>query len=190
MSQDKNCENISPRPPQAKNMNVKEPIELHVCMGLNCCKGHDRFGTNDCAGTGDCATVRHSCHTMNNCRSQGGCGLFGSAEEQNEPGVNDCAWRGSCASPIEAERIHLQGNKVKIGDQEIEVFKFSVWKHARLLFENRMKKIGREIGQPRFPDGPPSWWLNEQVGGFDACGESGPRAGSFGKDTLCEEDEK
>ena len=28
------------------------PLELHACMGLNACKGHDRLGTNDCAGTG------------------------------------------------------------------------------------------------------------------------------------------
>lgn len=172
------CGGSGSNPVNPQNVKIITPLELHVCMGLNCCKGHDRFGTNNCAGQGDCATVAHSCHTMNECRSQGGCGLFGSAEEQEHPGENDCAWRGSCASPIEAERLHIEGKEGVKGQ--------SVWLHARKLFEARMDIAGREIGKPRFENGPPSWWLNQQ-GGFDACGESGPRACSFGKDTLCKE---
>jgi len=77
---------------------INQPRELHACMGLNACKGHDRLGTNACAGSGVCATAAaHSCHTLNNCRGQGGCGLYGTGEEQNHPGENPCSWQGSCA---------------------------------------------------------------------------------------------
>ena len=89
---------------------IAHPKELHACMGLNACKGHDRTGKNDCAGTGHCATAAmHSCHTLNDCRNQGGCGLYGTAEEQNNPGNNDCSWQGSCAVPINAERFSTEG---------------------------------------------------------------------------------
>ncbi len=144
-------------------------IELHACMGLNACKGHDRFGTNACAGTGMCATTQHVCHSLNNCRGQGGCGLYGSAEEQNQPGQNACAWKGSCATPIQAERFSTLGpNKDK-----------HVWQRARQLFEDRLKSEGREFGQPQFPQGPPTWWL-KSIGPFDGCGSSGDPNCSFG----------
>lgn len=102
------------------------PLELHACMGLNACKGHDRLGTNDCAGTGACATAaQHTCHTLNDCRGQGGCGLYGTGEEQNHPGENPCAWQGSCAVPINAERFSTDGPNQGKG----------VWLRARELFE-------------------------------------------------------
>lgn len=149
--------------------NVKVPLELHACMGLNACKGHDRFGTNDCAGTGYCATNTHVCHTLNNCRGQGGCGLYGDAEEQCKPGANDCAWKGSCASPIQAERFSTQGpNKGK-----------STWLLARKLFEERMKKAERTIGESPYPSGPPQNWL-KSFGDYDSCGNSGNKYCSFG----------
>src|SRR6266496_310313 len=70
---------------------INQPRELHACMGLNACKGHDRLGTNACAGSGICATAaEHSCQTLNHCRGQGGCGLYGTGEEQNHPGENPC----------------------------------------------------------------------------------------------------
>ena len=115
-------------------------------MGLNACKGHDRFGTNDCAGTGFCATEVHVCHTLNHCRGQGGCGLYGSAEEQCRPGANDCAFQGSCATPIQAERFATMGpNAGK-----------SVWLLARRLFEERMDNANRNVGPSPFPCGPPA----------------------------------
>ncbi len=113
------------------------PKELHACMGLNACKGHDVNGTNDCAGMGQCATVKHDCHTLNNCQRQGGCGFYGSEEEQNNPGNNPCAWMGSCAVPIDADRYtYAKGlNKQK------------VWKLARARFEERMKnEVKRDFG--------------------------------------------
>lgn len=160
------------------------PLELHACLGLNACKGHDRFGTNDCAGTGACATAQaHSCHTLNNCRGQGGCGLYGTGEEQNRPGDNPCAWQGSCAVPINAERISTDGpNQGK-----------SVWLRARAVFEERMEKSKRTFGPApatlsngsikspvvfNTAEGPPTKWLQATMpGSYTACGASGLSGG-------------
>ncbi len=148
------------------------PMELHACMGLNACKGHDRTGSNNCAGTGFCATAqKHSCQTLNNCRGQGGCGLYGDAEQQENPGNNNCAWQGSCAVPIQAERFSTLGaNKGK-----------STWKLARVLFEQRMAKANRTVGPAPFECGPPQNWLVSILGGsYDSCGNSGNKRCSFG----------
>lgn len=146
------------------------PLELHVCAGLNACKGHDRFGTNQCAGTGFCATNTHVCHTLNNCRGQGGCGLYGDAAEQCRPGENECAFQGSCATPIEKERFSTQGaNQGK-----------SVWILARKLFEERMARANRTVGAAPFPDGPPKHWLVRLSPDFDSCGASGDKLCTFG----------
>ncbi|MBC7863238.1 MAG: hypothetical protein IAF38_09700 [Bacteroidia bacterium] len=157
-------------PPTPSNVANPTP-ELHICMGLNACKGHDRFGTNACAGTGYCATaLAHSCHTMNNCRNQGGCGLFGDGHEQDLPGENHCAWQGSCAVPIQAERFSTEGkNQGK-----------SVWMLARKLFEERMKKARRNVGSSPYECGPPEAWLIEQNSQFGSCGQSGSPSCSFG----------
>lgn len=156
-------------PGQAPNPNP--PVELHVCMGLNACKGHDRYGTNNCAGTGYCATAAaHTCHTLNNCKDQGGCGLYGSGEEQDKPGANDCSWQGSCAVPIQAERFSTQGtNKGK-----------STWLLARKLFEERMRSANRTVGASPFPCGPSESWLTTILGQYDSCGNSGDKVCSFG----------
>jgi hypothetical protein len=166
--------------------NTMIPLELHACLGLNACKGHDRFGANNCAGMGACATAQtHSCHTLNNCRGQGGCGLYGNAEEQNRPGENPCAWQGSCAVPINAERISTDGpNQGK-----------SVWLRARQIFEERMKRAKRTFGPApqhlstgvggvydttiyNTAEGPPTAWLDATMpGGYTACGASGLSGG-------------
>ncbi len=146
------------------------PIELHACMGLNACKGHGRDGQNDCAGTGICATEIHVCHTLNNCRDQGGCGLYGSAEEQCRPGINDCAYQGSCAAPIQAERFSTLGpNAGK-----------SVWLLARQLFEEKMARSNRKFGPSPSECGPPQAWLERSLGHYDSCGSSGDKSCSFG----------
>ncbi|HEV2859865.1 MAG TPA: hypothetical protein VGX48_02540 [Pyrinomonadaceae bacterium] len=147
------------------------PAELHACMGLNACKGHDRFGTNSCAGTGYCATAeRHNCKSLNNCRGQGGCGLYGTAEDDATPGANECAWQGSCAVPIQAERYSTQGeNKGK-----------SVWVLARKLFEERMKKANRTYGPSPYECGPPQAWLVQSLGSYDSCGSAGNKYCTFG----------
>lgn len=145
------------------------PLELHGCMGLNACKGHDYFGTNDCAGMGECATNQHSCHTLNNCRGQGGCGLFGTKEEQCKPGMNDCAFQGSCGTPIPASRFVTQGpNKGQ-----------SVWLIARALFEKRMKASNRSFGKSPMEYGPTLEWLGNNIGVGSSCGYSGERFCSY-----------
>ncbi len=148
---------------------IDNPKELHACMGLNACKGHDRLGTNSCAGTGQCATAaEHSCHTLNDCRNQGGCGLYGTGEEQNNPGNNSCSWQGSCAVPINAERFSTEGpNKGK-----------SVWGRAREVFEEKMTDANRQFGPSPMENGPTKEHLvNNYSGGYVACGASGLSGG-------------
>lgn len=111
-------------------------LELHVCMGLNACKGHGAGGSGDMAGTGQCATAYHECHGSNDCRGQGGCGFLGSEYEQGKPGAQSCAQNGSCATPINVSRVSSAGsNKGQ-----------SVWKLARRLFEDRMYDAGVGFG--------------------------------------------
>ncbi|MEO7827217.1 MAG: hypothetical protein ABIR60_08760, partial [Allosphingosinicella sp.] len=95
-----------------------EGLPAHACMGLNSCRGSDRYGTagapdlgpNACAGQGYCSTTAdHTCHVQNSCRNQGGCGLYGTAEEMDRPAENDCRSLGSCATPINAERFSTNG---------------------------------------------------------------------------------
>ena len=180
-----------PQPPAF----VTKPLikEFHTCMGLNACKGHDRLGTNECAGQGVCATVNHSCHTLNNCRNQGGCGLYGDVEAQKNPGINDCAWQGSCASPINAERFITAGEVENEEDakKNQSYNRQSVWQRARLVFEKRMKEIGREVGPPpseayqknndgnSIAVGPSSSYISGSGAfpGYASCGASGMSGG-------------
>ncbi len=111
-------------------------VELHVCMGLNACKGHGINNTGWMAGTGNCATAIHVCHGDNECRGQGGCGYAGSAYEQAKPGDQACKENGSCASPINICRVFSAGPyKGK-----------NVWKRARAIFEERMYEAGVAFG--------------------------------------------
>jgi len=165
-------------------------------MGLNACAGADRFGVlgapgrepNACAGQGYCATgTDHTCHVQNECKGQGGCGLYGTGEEMNNPGANACRSQGSCATPINAERFSTNGpNRGK-----------SVWLRARAVFETNWAATRAELlaarqdgkpasGQP-LPEtlgappaafaatGPTYLWIsddNESRGNMTACGSS------------------
>ena len=92
------------------------------------------------AGDGTCATANyHTCGGKNNCKNQGGCGR-GPAEMQESPGSNDCKGQAGCAVPI-TTNVHTEGPSEGR----------SVWEHARELFEDRMKKAGKE-----FADAPAS----------------------------------
>ena len=173
----------APAPGPTQSTNVTPALELHVCMGLNACKGHDRFGTNNCAGTGMCATAAtHTCHTLNNCKGQGGCGLYGDGHEQMNPGNNDCSWQGSCAVPIQAERYSTMGENTGK----------SVWLRARALFEERMTKAKRTFGPSPEPCGPKQNWLISvsPTGSYDSCGNSGNKYCSFGYNNPNENSKK
>ncbi len=162
---------------------------LHSCLGLNSCKGQDRYGAagppdgpnpnvpNACAGQGYCSTTAdHTCHVLNDCKNQGGCGLYGNAEELNHPGLNACKSLGSCATPINAERFTTTGpNQGK-----------SVWARAREVFEQNWPEIRKNIPdapeqlgpapEPFTETGPPYLWIsddNEERGNMTACGASG-----------------
>jgi hypothetical protein len=105
----------------AKKKQPPQPAkEIHVCRGLNSCKGQGidwdfdgdgKLETNACAGSGACATAKHvSCNNENDCKGQGGCG--------NTAGDNACKGQGKCHVPLTTD----------------------AWKKARARFEARMKK--------------------------------------------------
>lgn len=125
--------------------------ELHVCMGLNACRGHDTEGSEKktpMAGTCTCATVQHVCHADNHCRGQGGCGYAGAEYEQSIPGEQSCSENGSCASPINESRVASAGPFKGTG----------VWKLARKRFEQRMWNAGRPF-DPSPGEGCPDDWV-------------------------------
>lgn len=96
---------------------VSQAKEIHVCRGLNTCKGKGADGNNQCAGQGTCATAAaHGCHAANACKGQGGCG--------ESVGKNECKAKGECAVPLME----------------------STWKVAREQFEQRMKEQRVEFG--------------------------------------------
>lgn len=178
-------------------------IPLHACMGLNSCKGADRFGTkghldpstgeyvvNDCAGQGYCATASdHFCHVQNSCKNQGGCGLYGDQEELNNPGNNDCRSLGSCATPINAERFSTAGpNQGKsVWKRARAVFEETVWPatRAELLAKQSAGELPADLDLPETPgpapaafnnNGPAYLWISEdntERGNMTACGSSG-----------------
>jgi hypothetical protein len=67
--------------------------DIHLCRGLNECKGHGKGGENACRGQGACATAKeHSCGGQNECKGLGGCG--------ETVGANDCKTKGGCHVPL------------------------------------------------------------------------------------------
>jgi hypothetical protein len=67
--------------------------DVHLCRGLNDCKGQGKEGKNDCRGQGACATAKeHSCGGQNDCKGLGGCG--------EKVGANDCKAQGGCQVPL------------------------------------------------------------------------------------------
>ena len=173
-------------------------MPLHACMGLNACRGSDRFGAkgppggepNSCAGQGFCATTAdHTCHVQNQCRNQGGCGLYGTAEELDNPGVNDCRALGSCATPINAERFSTNGaNQGKsVWARARRVFEEKVWPDLRqeLLEKQDRKEVPPDQPLPETLGGPPAHfagtgptylWISDDNlsrGNMTACGGSG-----------------
>lgn len=67
--------------------------EVHLCRGLNDCKGLGKEGKNECRGQGSCATAKdHSCGGQNECKGLGGCG--------DTVGSNECKGQGGCHVPL------------------------------------------------------------------------------------------
>jgi hypothetical protein len=92
--------------------------EVHVCRGLNTCRGRGLGGENSCAGQGDCATpaAHHDCGGSNECKGLGGCG--------ETAGRNSCQGQGGCHVPLMAY----------------------AWTDARKHFEAQMKRAGKKFG--------------------------------------------
>lgn len=149
--------------------------ELHVCMGLNACKGQDITGAATMAGVGQCATADpHICSGQNSCRDQGGCGFTpapfpGMTGLQDHPGENDCKGLGACGSPILPSITNTRDKNTDPslgldGDKKIyEKGQGSVWRYARILFEKKMKAQGKAYGPSVGPGG---------IGGHDFPGWS------------------
>jgi hypothetical protein len=180
-----------PKFPQNPPATVGADEVRHACMGLNSCAGQGRTRDNACAGQGYCSTALaynyanpaaplvqdHTCHVKNNCAGQGGCGLYGTGDEQyNDPSNNKCATLGSCATPINAERFSTMGkNQGK-----------SVWVRAREIFETQTypELVKKNPSLPATPPsvphpelfqyGPTIQWIHDYSGqGMTACGASG-----------------
>jgi hypothetical protein len=123
-------------------------MPLHVCCGLNECRGQGAGGSGTMPGDGDCATANpHSCEGKNACAGQGGCGK-GSAAVQNKPGENSCRGTGGCGSPIgnredglgPTHRMCTWPSTAGTNNGK------PVWDLARKLFEKRMADAGKDVG--------------------------------------------
>lgn len=67
--------------------------DVHLCRGLNDCKGKGKGGDNACRGQGSCATAKeHACGGQNECKGLGGCG--------ETAGENSCQGKGGCHVPL------------------------------------------------------------------------------------------
>ena len=145
---------------------------------------------NECAGQGWCATTAdHTCHVQNECRHQGGCGLYGTGDEMNHPGMNDCRSQGSCATPINAERFSTNGpNRGKsVWLRARAVFEEQVWPDLRkqLVAKQKAGALDPSLKLPAKPGpapkpfaetGPTYLWIsadNGERGNMTACGSSG-----------------
>jgi len=117
-----------------ESMKTEDGFEMHVCRGLNECKGQGTKGSGTKAGDGSCATaVAHHCAGSESCRGQSGCGK-GPAENQEHPGENECKGQGACAVPITTNVMSDGKYKGRL-----------VWEVARELFEKRMSAKGIEV---------------------------------------------
>jgi hypothetical protein len=75
------------------NTGTTAVADVHLCRGLNDCKGKGKGGNNACRGQGACATAKeHSCGGKNECKLLGGCG--------ESAGANECKGKGGCHVPL------------------------------------------------------------------------------------------
>ena len=80
-------------PAPAAGTPVAARTDVHLCRGLNDCKGQGKGGDNACRGQGACATAKEStCGGQNECKGLGGCG--------ETVGANECKGKGACHIPL------------------------------------------------------------------------------------------
>jgi Ferritin-like len=184
----------APKFPATPPSSVGEHEVRHACMGLNHCAGQGRTRDNACAGQGTCSTALaydfadpahptvsdHTCKVLNACNGQGGCGLYGTGAEQDQPGANECATLGGCATPVNAERFSTDGpNQGKsVWLRAREVFKEKVWPGLREKDPKLPADPPAVPGTAAHPDlfeyGPTIEWIESYSGhGMTACGSSG-----------------
>jgi hypothetical protein len=90
--------------------------DVHLCRGLNECKGQGKDGKNSCRGQGTCATAKeHACGTLNDCKGLGGCG--------ETVGSNDCKGKGGCHVPLmdSAWETLRKKKEAEWGEKKLEV---------------------------------------------------------------------
>ena len=81
------------KPATTNGPEPKAVADVHLCRGLNDCKGKGNGGDNACRGQGSCATVKeHACGGKNECKGLGGCG--------ETAGENTCKEQGGCHVPL------------------------------------------------------------------------------------------
>ena len=148
------------------NPQVGPPPEVHVCRGLNSCKGRGYGGTGTQAGDGTCATADpHVCAGHNVCANQSGCGSPGpfvvepgnpnyvadQAYIQDHPSENSCKIIGACGSPILPGTKNSWGANTdpsngRGGVQAVyDAYQGDVWDFARGLLQ---KRIGKSLADP------------------------------------------
>ena len=83
----------SDKPAAKPGTGATAAADVHLCRGLNDCKGKGKGGDNACRGQGACATAKeHTCSQKNDCKGLGGCG--------ENPGENECKGQGGCHVPL------------------------------------------------------------------------------------------
>jgi hypothetical protein len=96
--------------------------DIHLCRGLNECKGKGKGGDNACRGQGACATAKEaSCGGNNECKGLGGCG--------ETVGANECKGQGGCQVPL------MEGAWAKLRER-----KEAEWKGKDLEFSTAPAK--------------------------------------------------
>ena len=81
------------KPAAPANTGTTAVADVHLCRGLNDCKGKGKGGDNACRGQGACATAKeHTCGGKNDCKLRGGCG--------ESAGENECTGKGGCHVPL------------------------------------------------------------------------------------------
>ncbi len=98
-------------------VDAKPAGDVHLCRGLNDCKGKGKGGDNACRGQGSCASVENACAGMNECKGLGGCG--------ESAGANACKGQGGCHVPL------MEG----------------AWKTVRTRLESEWKDKDLEFGE-------------------------------------------